>query len=131
MLARAQMQTTLGLVLGEHTTHITMHCKMELSNQVQGLVHSGQNGSRQKPISGLVVLHDLNHVARYADQVLLLVDGRVRALGSREEVLRPDLLSEAYQIPLEVLRSPSSGEQVILPVHNKDQNAGAWTGFMV
>lgn len=131
LLARALVQSTPVLALDEPTTHLDLRYQVEMLDQVQSLVHTGQNGSGRKPLSGLVVLHDLNMVARYADQVLLLVDGRVRALGSREKVLRPDLLSEAYQIPLEVLRSPRSGEQVILPVHTRDQGSSTMTGFVV
>ncbi len=63
----------------------------------------------------LVALHDLNLVSRYADQVALLVDGRLRAIGTPDEVINPDLLSEVYQLPLQVLRSTSSGRPVIFP----------------
>lgn len=116
LLARALVQSTPVLALDEPTAHLDLRYQIEMLDQVRGLVHRGRNGSGHKPLSGLVVLHDLNLVARYADQILLLVDGRVRALGSREEVLRADLLSEAYQIPLEVLESPHSGEPLILPL---------------
>lgn len=116
LLARALVQSTPVLLLDEPTTHLDLRYQIEMLDQVREVIHGGQNGSGQAPLSGLVVLHDLNLVARYADQILLLVDGCVRALGSRDEVLRPDLLSEAYQIPLEVLHSPRSGEPVILPL---------------
>lgn len=117
LLARALVQSTPVLLLDEPTTHLDLRYQIEMLDQVQELVHSGRNGSGHAPLSSLVVLHDLNLVARYADRVLLLVDGCVRAYGRREDVLRPDLLSEAYQIPLEVLRSPRSGDPVILPLH--------------
>lgn len=117
LLARALVQSTPVLALDEPTAHLDLRYQIEILDQVRALVHGGRNGSGRRPLSGLVVLHDLNLVARYADQVLLLVDGRVRALGTRDEVLRADLLSEAYQIPLEVLQRPQSGEPVILPLH--------------
>ncbi len=117
LLARALVQSTPVLALDEPTAHLDLRYQVEMLDQIRGLVHGGRNGSGRKPLSGLVVLHDLNLVARYADRVLLLVDGQVRALGTREEVLRAELLSEAYQIPLEVLESPRSGEPVILPLH--------------
>jgi len=117
LLARALVQSTPVLMLDEPTTHLDLRYQIEMLDKVRSLVHGGQNGSGSKPLSGLVVLHDLNLVARYADRILLLVDGQVRALGSRDEVLRADLLSEAYQIPLEVLRSQRSGDPVILPMH--------------
>ena len=50
----------------------------------------------------LIVLHDLNLVARYADRVALLVQGELRAIGPTRDVLTPELLSPVYHVPLEV-----------------------------
>jgi iron complex transport system ATP-binding protein len=116
LLARALVQATPVLALDEPTAHLDLRYQIEMLDQVRALVHGGRNGSGHHPLSGLAVLHDLNLVARYADRILLLVDGRVRALGTRDEVLRADLLSEAYQISLEVIQRPRSGEPVILPL---------------
>jgi len=120
LLARALVQTTPIMLLDEPTTHLDLHYQISLLNQVQELVRqpaaiSLENGHRSPP-AVLVVLHDLNLVARYADQVMLLVDGQVRAYGSQAEVLRADLLSEAFGIPLEVMRSPNGKFPIIVPL---------------
>jgi iron complex transport system ATP-binding protein len=44
----------------------------------------------------LVILHDLNLTAQYADEVVLLASGRVRAGGPAAEIMQPDILSEIY-----------------------------------
>lgn len=44
----------------------------------------------------LVILHDLNLTAQYADEVALLAAGRVRACGPAAEMMQPDALSEIY-----------------------------------
>ncbi|MBS0315255.1 MAG: ABC transporter ATP-binding protein [Proteobacteria bacterium] len=49
----------------------------------------------------VVVLHELSHAARIADDVMLLKAGRLLAHGPAPEVLRPELLSEAYGIGFE------------------------------
>lgn len=49
----------------------------------------------------VVVLHDLSHAARIADDVLLLKGGRVLAFGTADEALRPELLAEAFGISFE------------------------------
>jgi ABC-type cobalamin/Fe3+-siderophores transport system ATPase subunit len=120
LLARALVQTTPVMLLDEPTTHLDLHYQISLLNQVQELVHQPSGASKENghstPPAILVVLHDLNLVARYADQVLLLVDGQVRASGSQAEVLRPELLSEAFGIPLEVTRSPNGNFPIILPL---------------
>ena len=50
----------------------------------------------------LVVLHDLDLAARFADQLTLLVDGTVWAQGPPRDVLTPGALSRAYGTPVEV-----------------------------
>jgi iron complex transport system ATP-binding protein len=49
----------------------------------------------------VVVLHDLSHAARVADDVLLLKDGRLLAFGPADEVLRPERLEQAYGVAFE------------------------------
>lgn len=49
----------------------------------------------------VVVLHDLNHAARVADDVVLLKDGRVLASGPATTVLEPEVLETAYGIGFE------------------------------
>lgn len=118
LLARALAQATPLMLLDEPTTHLDLQYQIVLLNLVRGLVEqppqtAADNGQRLS--AALVVLHDLNLVARYADRVLLLVDGVARAFGSQSEVLRPALLSEAFGIPLEVMRSPNGKYPLVVP----------------
>jgi iron complex transport system ATP-binding protein len=110
LLARALAQSAPVLLLDEPTTHLDLHHQLALLDQVRDVVHSEPAGC-----SALVVLHDLNLVLRYADRVLLLVDGRVRAAGEPAEVLEPGLLSEVYRVPLQVVRPARGGYPVIVP----------------
>lgn len=54
----------------------------------------------------LAVMHDLNLTAMWADHVVLLVDGRLRASGTPAEVLTSENLSAAYGCALQVNRAP-------------------------
>jgi iron complex transport system ATP-binding protein len=49
----------------------------------------------------VVVLHDLSHAARIADDVLLLSEGRLVAFGAADEVLQPELLEQVYGVAFE------------------------------
>src|SRR5699024_503311 len=62
----------------------------------------------------VVVLHDLNLAAGYADRVAVLDRGRVAAVGAPAEVLQPDLLSGVYQHAVEVLPHPRTAAPIIL-----------------
>jgi iron complex transport system ATP-binding protein len=63
-----------------------------------------------------VVLHDLDQAAAVADEVLLLADGRVRAVGPPTAVLTSERLTEAYGIQVAVDRDPVAGLMRIRPV---------------
>ncbi|OXN01166.1 heme ABC transporter ATP-binding protein [Bifidobacterium vansinderenii] len=62
----------------------------------------------------VVIVHALDAAAAWADRVALLERGRLRALGTPEEVLTPQLLSDVYQCPIDVLRHPDGG-LIIVP----------------
>ena len=69
---------------------------------------------REDNLAVLIALHDLNLAARYADRVALMVAGRISALGSPREVLTPELISESYCLPVDVVEHPLSGGPLVL-----------------
>ncbi len=60
----------------------------------------------------IMVLHDLAHAARIADQVLLLSQGRLIAQGAANEMLTGETLSDVYNVSVEVLQQ-SDGQRHI------------------
>ena len=63
----------------------------------------------------LIALHDLNLAARYSDRIALMVAGEIQAVGLPGEVLTPELISQAYGLPVQVLRHPFINVPLILP----------------
>lgn len=108
MLARALAQEAPLLLLDEPTTHLDLQHQIHLLGEVRSLAeHDG--------LTVVMALHDLNLVARYADQVALIAEGGLRALGTPQEVLDPDLLSQVYHLPLQALPGRDSRRPIILP----------------
>lgn len=71
--------------------------------------HSVMRLLRQLASEGLgvvVVLHDLNLAQAYADQALVLRDGRLESLGRCEEVLQPKLIQRIWGVLCEQLPRP-------------------------
>ena len=66
----------------------------------------------------VAVMHDLNLTAAFADRVLVMQGGRRLAFGARDEVMQAELLSKAYDFPLEILTRPGGGRPVIVPMDN-------------
>jgi len=57
----------------------------------------------------LAILHDLNLAAAYADEIVLMARGRIRATGKPADVLRDDLLSEVYGCAVRTNTAPANG----------------------
>ena len=108
LLARALAQDTPILLLDEPTAHLDLHHQSNLLSLVRQL-------AREQGLAILMALHDLNLVALYSDQVALLVNGQLRASGNPNEVLTPQQLIEAYQVPLQVIAHPIYGTPLVLP----------------
>ncbi|MGP5054734.1 hypothetical protein ACTXJ3_06510 [Brachybacterium paraconglomeratum] len=58
--------------------------------------------TREERISALIAIHDLNHAARYCDQIVVLHGGRLVADGSPAEALRAPVLRSVYEVDVEV-----------------------------
>lgn len=117
LLARALAQQTPVLLMDEPTAHLDMQYQVSFLENVHHLAHPSQEQRAQgyEPRAVLVAIHDLNLLTRYADQVALLVNGRLVRLGSPEYVLQPDVLSQAYHLPLVTLQDPETGHFAVLP----------------
>ena len=105
-LARVLAQETQVVLLDEPTAALDLH-HQEL---VLGL-------ARDRAAAGdavVVVLHDLNLAAGYADRVAVLDGGRLAAIGSPAQVLEPELLSRVYRHQVEVIAHPTTGAPIIL-----------------
>jgi len=62
----------------------------------------------------LLALHDLNLAAAFADQVLLMNKGALRAQGSVDEVLQPPLLSEVFGLEFYRMHHPGTGKPLLV-----------------
>lgn len=70
--------------------------------------------SREKDLSVIAVLHDINMAARFCDEIIALHSGRLIAEGPPETVMTPDALARIYNVPMEVIQHPTSGLPVAL-----------------
>ncbi|KAA1424354.1 ABC transporter ATP-binding protein [Nocardioides antri] len=101
-LATCLAQDTGVVLLDEPTNHLDLRYQVETLDLVRDLAdHHGTALG--------VVLHDLNHAATVADQVVLLHRGRVRAVGAPTDVLTQENLSEVYGLPIRCLVDPETG----------------------
>ena len=71
------------------------------------------NATRGRTV--VMVLHDLNHAARYASHVLAMKDGAVVAAGPPDEVVTADLVSDVFGLDCVVVPCPVSGRPLVVP----------------
>lgn len=108
LLARALCQSTPILLLDEPTAHLDLQYQVSLLELVSELAHKDH-------LAVLIALHDLNLAAHYADRIALMVAGRMKAMGKPGEVLQPDLIAEAYCLPVHVMPHPFLDAPLVLP----------------
>jgi iron complex transport system ATP-binding protein len=107
-LARALAQEGEALVLDEPTTFLDIAHEMSVFELLHQLAVEG--------LAVLLVSHQLNLVARFADEIILLHAGRVAAAGSPDEVMQASVLERVYEWPLVVTRDPAVGAPALLPL---------------
>lgn len=86
---------------------------LDLRHQHQALAVARQLTRRGFGV--VAVLHDLNLAAQYADQVLLLHQGRAVASGPPAQVFTPEYIQLAFGVEVELLTHPSLGHPLIVP----------------
>jgi iron complex transport system ATP-binding protein len=104
-IARALAQEPRILVLDEPGAGLDVRHEMELFELVRALVRDG--------LGGLVITHNLNLAARYADRLLLLDRGRLVAHGAPREVLQQDLVTRVFHWPVAITTWCDGSPQVV------------------
>jgi iron complex transport system ATP-binding protein len=107
-LARVLAQGAPTLMLDEPTAALDLKHQEDVMRLARERAASGD--------TVIVVLHDLNVAAAYADRVTLLQRGRVVASGDPRVVLTAERIGAVYGQAVEVLEHPRTGAPLILPL---------------
>jgi iron complex transport system ATP-binding protein len=94
-IAMVLAQETGVLLLDEPTTFLDLHHQLEVMEIVETLRDESE-------ITVVLVLHDIDQAARYADHMIALREGAIYARGSPEEVVTEELLADVFEIDARV-----------------------------
>lgn len=108
-IAMALAQGTDLLLLDEPTTYLDVAHQVEMLDLLAEL-----NARRGTTI--VMVLHDLNLSARYADHLVALHTGRIVAEGPPREVVTEDVVRTVFGLDNRVIEDPVSHTPLVIPV---------------
>ncbi|WP_026562977.1 ABC transporter ATP-binding protein [Bacillus sp. J37] len=106
-IAMALAQETDIIFLDEPTTYLDMAHQLEVLELLQKL-----NQEQERTI--VMVLHDLNQAARFADYIIALKDGQVIKAGDCKEVITHDVLKKVFNIDAEVGTDPRTNKPMCI-----------------
>lgn len=111
-IAMVLAQETEWLLLDEPTTFLDLKVQVDLMELLAELCH--RHGRTL-----LVVLHDLNLAAAYADELVLMRGGSIRHRGTALETFTERTLEDVFGLEASVLVDPMNGRPICVPVKRK------------
>ena len=115
-IAMALAQHTDLLLLDEPTTYLDLAHQIDVLDLLAEL-----NNSRGTTI--VMVLHELNLAARYADHLIAMQHGRIRAEGTPDEVITEDIIRDVFGLASRVVLDPVSATPMVLPLSTRRKEA--------
>jgi iron complex transport system ATP-binding protein len=110
VVARALATDAKVFLLDEPTANLDLAHQATMLRLVRGRCDDRESAA-------VVVTHDVNLAAEFADQVMLLKDGREIAFGPPQQVFTPELLRKVFDLEVLVDAHPVTGAPRITPVH--------------
>jgi iron complex transport system ATP-binding protein len=107
-IAMALAQETDILLLDEPTTFLDLAHQVEVLDLLTDL-------NRDRGTTIVMVLHDLNLAARYADHLFAMCDGKIVASGEPSAVVTRELIREVFDLDALVVPDPVSGTPIVVP----------------
>ena len=114
ILAQGFAQEPCLLLLDEPTSHLDIAHQVQILDLVKRL-------NKQKNLTVITVLHDLNLASSYCDRLILLKSGVISKQGSPEDVLTYQNIEEVYKTVVVVKKNPINHRPYVLLVSENDK----------
>lgn len=113
LIAAALVKNPEVLLLDEPTSSLDYSHQLQVINLLSSL-------KRERGMTIVAVVHDLNLAARFADRIVILKDGKVVDQGLAKEVITPNNLATAFNILARVLEDPVGKTPLVIPIRQLD-----------
>ncbi|MFJ6652555.1 ABC transporter ATP-binding protein [Microbacterium sp. NPDC091313] len=108
-IAMALAQQTDVLLLDEPTTFLDISHQIDVLDLLTDL-------NRARGTTIVMVLHDLNLAARYADHLVAMADGRILGAGDPSHVLTAETVRTVFGLDSRILPDPLTGRPMVIPM---------------
>jgi iron complex transport system ATP-binding protein len=115
-IALALAQDTDYLLLDEPTTFLDIGHQLEVLELVERL-------HRERSLTVVMVLHDINQAAQFCERVIVMRDGAVVSDGAPRDVLTEDLLADVFGVRARIILDDVSGRPLCLPLSTSQKPA--------
>ena len=106
LIARALVQQPELILLDEPTSALDLHHQIAVLNKIELL--------KEREVTIISTMHDITLAAMYANQIVVMKEGRILLSGASDVVVHSDQLKEAFENRINVF-TLDSGRSVILP----------------
>lgn len=99
----------VAMVLCQETEYVLLDeplNNLDIAHSVDMMQHL-KAAARELGRTVVIVLHDINFAARYADYICAAKNGQVVAFGTPEQIMRDDLLTQIFNTPVQVIEGPN------------------------
>ena len=111
LMARALATEAPILLLDEPTANLDLSHQANLLSLVRARCDRHETAA-------LVVTHDINLAAQFADKLLLMKQGRAVHSGTPQQVLQPEILQDVFEVRVLVDAHPVTGGPRVTPIHD-------------
>ena len=116
-IAMALAQETELLLLDEPTTYLDLAHQLEILQLLEKL-------NREQGRTIVMVIHDLNHAARFAHHMVALNKGTIMKEGQPEVVMTSEVLQRVFNIDAEIITDPRTNKPICLTYDLLGNEAG-------
>jgi len=98
----------VAMVLAQETDYVLLDeplNNLDIRRSAEMLKHLNKIAKEFKKTI-VTVLHDINFAAKYSDYIMCMKDGRVVKFGEPKEVMKKEVLSEIFEIEIEIIDGP-------------------------
>ena len=98
----------VAMVLCQETDYVLLDeplNNLDIAHSVEMMKHL-YSAAKEFGRTIIIVLHDINFAARYADYICAAKDGQIAAFGTPDEIMRDELLTKIFNTPVKVIEGP-------------------------